>query len=130
MSKLRKWCTYKFISLVLAAVLLFTSVPFSGIGLECNPVAIFLDGNEGVELNISQDEKKTLSAQVRLAGTLSYQWQILADAEADLWVSIQGAGEPECAISYAVVGSLLDDAGKAQVRCKESVARIFICPIP
>lgn len=118
MRKLRKWSTYKFISLVLAAVLLFTSVPFSGIGLESNPVAIFHDGNEVVELNISQDEKKTLSAQVRLAGTLSYQWQILADAEADLWVSIQGAGEPECAISYAVVGSLLDDAGKAQVRCK------------
>lgn len=68
--------------------------------------------------DLKEDEKVFVSAKSSLeSGIFSYQWQILADTQNNVWANIDGCTGDNCAISYALVGSLLDPGGRAYLRC-------------
>lgn len=78
---------------------------------------VFVGGVEAEQLTMPQFDKPTLSAATTLTGKVTYQWQILADRETDLWVDIRGEDQPDLTVTYGMVASLLDDDYRAQVRC-------------
>ena len=69
----------------------------------------FVGGVEAEQLTMPQFDKPTLSAATTLTGKVTYQWQILADRETDLWVDIRGEDQPDLTVTYGMVASLLDD---------------------
>ena len=78
---------------------------------------VFVGGVEAEQLTMPQFDKPTLSAATTLTGKVTYQWQILAQRETDLWVDIYGEDQPDLTVSYGMVASLLDSNYQAQVRC-------------
>lgn len=109
----------KLLSLFLAVMMLFGSVPLHVYAVgESEPIRILYNGKEISELLLHEDGKQTLKAETTLKGSLSYQWQILAAEPFADWVNISGMGAQSCDVSYALVASLLDQAGQVQLRCK------------
>ena len=78
---------------------------------------VYLDGVEVSQVTMPQFNKPTLSASTTLEGNISYIWQILADADRQLWVNIYGENSPELTLSYGMVATLLNDSNQAWVRC-------------
>ena len=78
---------------------------------------ICLDGVEVTQITIPQYDKPTLSAATTLSGDVSYRWQILADAQSDLWVNISGERNPELTLTYGKVAMLLNSSNQTWVRC-------------
>lgn len=72
-------------------------------------------------ISISETEKKTVSV-VFDGEAVSYQWQILADSENEIWANIFDKTAAECEISYALVKNMLDSLGTAFLRCKITCA--------
>lgn len=72
-------------------------------------------------ISISETEKKTVSA-VFDGEAVSYQWQILADSENEIWANIFDKTAAECEISYALVKNMLDSLETAFLRCKITCA--------
>ncbi len=77
-------------------------------------------GSEISGLLLSQEEKTALNAECDRPSS-ALRWQILADAQEQLWVDIHGASESTLTLSYALVGSLLDNSGSAYIRCAATV---------
>ena len=78
---------------------------------------ICLDGVEVTQITMPQYDKPTLSAATTLSGDVSYRWQILADAQSDLWVNISGERNPELTLTYGKVAMLLNSSNQTWVRC-------------
>ncbi|MBQ9759816.1 MAG: InlB B-repeat-containing protein [Clostridia bacterium] len=111
----------RLLSLLLALSMLLGLVPISVYSEgEQAPIRILHDGAEIAELLLYQDGKETLEVETTLDGTLSYRWQILTNAASAEWVNISGMTQAQCDVSYALVGSLLDEAGQTQLRCTVS----------
>lgn len=84
-------------------------------------VTVTFEGEPVEKLTLPQNEKIKLEAECSpSADNIGYQWQILADIETDLWVNIYGASSRSLSLSYAMLGSLLDESGSAYIRCRAS----------
>lgn len=82
-------------------------------------VTVYHDGKQTSNIVVPQNEKAELDAEISDNGTdYNYQWQILADKDANLWANIYDATSKELSVSYALTASLLDESGSAYVRCK------------
>ena len=81
--------------------------------------AIFLelDGEAVSDFALEQYDKKTLSARVEGIDNPSYQWQILMDAEKNIWANILDKKEQTCEVSYSLLLEMLDEADSAYIRC-------------
>ncbi len=113
--------TPKVISLVLAVVLLISSIPLSSLSAfasEDKSFDILLDGQKVSALKLLEDDKLTLTTSFSDSESLSYRWQLLIDEENDEWVGIRGGTKNFCNVTYALIGSLLDSNGTACLRCK------------
>lgn len=82
-------------------------------------------------LTIEYAEKQTLSAHPDGFLLPSYQWQILLNAEADIWVNIADKTEADCEVSYALVKNMLDASNSAYLRCavREGAETVYSDPI-
>ena len=101
---------------MLPLYLFSTSASPSGI-----EAAIVFQGDVIEAVDVPQNERVTVSASCTPArDDYTYQWQILADAASDQWVNIYDATEAELALSYSLLGSLLDASDCAYVRCRVS----------
>lgn len=104
-------------SLLLPPVLQDSTV-YSDTNPPAPEVSLVCDGLEVDHIFVAQDEKKELTAVCDPEDPgYGYQWQILADMEADLWADIQGQNEKSLDVSYSLTASLLDGSGSAYVRC-------------
>lgn len=84
-------------------------------------VTVTFEGEPVEKLTLPQNEKIKLEAECSpSADNIGYQWQILADIETELWVNIYGASSRSLSLSYAMLGSLLDESGSAYIRCRAS----------
>lgn len=111
----------KIISLVLAISMIFTALPFGNVranATEATTVDILYNGQKVDNLVLTEDEKITLTTSVSGSDSLSYRWQICVDEESDRWVNIKGYTKDFCIVSYALIGSLLNTNGSADLRCK------------
>ena len=78
---------------------------------------ITLDGERIDTLAISDHEKVMVSVDTP-KGAFFYRWQILIPGTFGTWVDIQGAEEDTLGVSMALVGSMIDEDGKAILRCR------------
>ena len=103
---------------LLAAVTVFAVTPFAFAEGEGNSKVTVVDasGNAVTDVALPQGEKVTLTANAELTGDVQYQWQILADADSDLWVNISGENANTIEASYAMVCSVLKD-NETALRC-------------
>lgn len=103
---------------LLAAVTVFAVTPFAFAEDKGNSKVTVTDssGTPVTDVALPQGEKVTLTANAELTGDVQYQWQILADANSDLWVNISGENAKTIEASYAMVCSVLKD-NQTALRC-------------
>ena len=81
--------------------------------------AIMLRGEAIETITVPQNERVTVSVSCTPAqDDYIYQWQILSDRASGQWVNIFDATESELALSYSLLGSLLDTSDSAYIRCR------------
>ena len=68
------------------------------------------------------NEKKTVTAQTKLTGSVKYQWQLCYDVDNYLWMDIYGQTSETLTLSYALLAGVLDEEGRGAVRCVTSNA--------
>ena len=82
-------------------------------------VTVTHEGKKTEKLTLPQNERTTLKAECSPnTQNIAYQWQILADIKSELWVNIYDATKQSMSLSYAMLGSLLDESGSAYIRCR------------
>lgn len=82
-------------------------------------VTVTQEGRKTEKLTLPQNERTTLKAECSPnTQNIAYQWQILADIKSELWVNIYDATKQSMSLSYAMLGSLLDESGSAYIRCR------------
>ena len=82
--------------------------------------SVFFGQEYANTVSVPVDGKSVLSVGCT-ADILSAQWQIYAPS-AGVWANIYGETGTSCAVSYAMIRSMLDGEGLAKVRCLVSVA--------
>lgn len=118
---MRKLTKNRILSLFLALTMIFTALPISSVGAnatEATPINILYNGQKVDDFVLMEDEKITLTTSASGSDSLSYRWQIRIDEESDRWVNIKGYTKDFCVVSYALIGSLLNTNGSADLRCK------------
>lgn len=75
------------------------------------------DGEAVSQVTLPQDGKLRLRIQAAAGSNASYSWQI-RDPEAGAWINISGASNETLWVTYALVGSMLEADGTAQLRCR------------
>ena len=77
-------------------------------------------GNDRLtELTLPQGEKTVLTASAKPAGNdVSYQWQVQDDIKTDSWVNIYEKTDKNLSVSYALLFSMLNEAGNTYIRCE------------
>lgn len=82
-------------------------------------VGITQGGEELTEITIARGQKEYVFTELdeNLGKAVSYQWQILIDAENDRWANIYDGIYSYATISEALVCNILDDFGQATIRC-------------
>lgn len=82
-------------------------------------VTVTHEGRKTEKLILPQNERTVLKAECSPnTQNIAYQWQILADIKSELWVNIYDATKQSMSLSYAMLGSLLDESGSAYIRCR------------
>jgi len=123
----------RILSIVLCLALLLTAFPFAVPEVRAaeKGLTVTCDGEEITEISLTQEEKKTLTANAVGLDVFSYSWQILAEAEPELWVDIEDMTEESMDVSLATVKSVFDDAGNAYIRCAVECAdgEVFSAPV-
>ena len=119
--------THRLVSLLLVLATLLTAFPAFALPIfsaeegstvtTADSTAITLNGKPITELTVNETEKVTLSAGVGRASKATYQWQILDKENTSRYVDIDDAKSRELSVTYALVGSMLTEDGKAVVRC-------------
>ena len=85
-------------------------------------VSVTYEGESVEKVTLPENERIKLTAECSpTIDNVTYQWQILADIETNLWVNIYGASAQSLSLSYAMLGSLLDESGSGYVRCRATV---------
>ena len=108
----------KILSFLLAVLMLISALPVQTFSAtQSAKVQILHNGESVTELLLPEDGQELLEIKTVLKGDLTYQWQILADAENYTWVDINDMTASSCNVTYALVGSLLDAVGKTELRC-------------
>lgn len=82
--------------------------------------SVFFGQEYASTLSVPVDGKSVLSVGCT-ADILGAQWQIYAPM-AGVWANIYGETGSSCAVSYAMIRSMLDGDGLAKIRCLVSVA--------
>ncbi len=107
----------KLLALFLIIIMMTDTFPLFGVVamLSENYVTITEDGELVSAVSVPENEERLLSGRVSVITAISYNWQIKIP-NTDIWVNIDGYTEPECSISYALVGSMLDKKDRAYIR--------------
>ena len=114
------WRFHRTIAMFCAIVLLFTAANWAAVfeTFAAEPKAYVIHNEEYVTaVTLEQDGKIRLMADGEVTEQTAYSWQIRDPANEALWVNITGANSDTLWVTYALVGSMLQDGGKALLRC-------------
>lgn len=119
----RKGGNRRLLAALLGLSLLLGMLPLYLFSTSASPsgieAAIVFQGETIETVTVPQNERVTVSASCTPAQKdAAYQWQILADGTSEQWVNIYDATEAELALSYGLLGSLLDASDSAYIRCR------------
>ena len=115
----------RLLSLLLCLIMLSGSFPaMAAADSALQAVTVKYDGQTVQKLTLPENEKAELTAEFTPnADGASYQWQILAVAEEDQWVSIYDGTAQTLSVSYAMLEALLDNSGSTYIRCRVSYGK-------
>ena len=103
---------------LLTSVLQLRMITASAV-IKIDSVTVTHEGKKTEKLTLPQNERAVLKAECFPdTQNVAYQWQILADIKSELWVNIYDATKQSISLSYAMLGSLLDESGSAYIRCR------------
>ncbi len=81
-----------------------------------NSITVLLDGQSVESIAILADEERTLTALADGFLAAGWQWEVFVPGAA-FWVAVDGYDTEACAVSTALLGSVLDSQGRARLRC-------------
>lgn len=113
-------------ALLMSCVLVVTMIPAVAFAGTVDRVEVIKDGETVEKVTLSESEKVILNTRTDLSGIVNYQWQILADESSELWVNIADKQESSIELSYALLGSLLNEDYQTAVRCNVSVGNTLV----
>ena len=128
MTKKRKWSLVSALLCLFAVVLTlsFTCLRVFAVekqedekvvlGESVSKIAVLYNGAEERSITLKEDEKETLVGHITGTDSTARSWQILTP-DGKEWVGISGKTQENLQVSYALVGSMLNDNGRAYVRC-------------
>ena len=106
------------LSVVCAVVVLLTSLATLSVSVSSAETAyITHNGQQVSSVTLPQDGKLRLQV-TSSAAVDGYSWQIRDPQGEDAWVAISGTQSSTLWVTYALVGSMLEQDGTAQVRCR------------
>ena len=133
---MRKSFSQRFISLVLALTILFGILPLQSIALyaaesdvtpatpptvtttddpACADVTVLYNGAQHRVITVDEGGREIVELFTVGGEPTKISWQILTPTS-NKWINIYGANSDELGISYALVGSMLNDDGSAFIR--------------
>lgn len=130
--KIKKHIVFRVIPLLLACLMLTTSMPLSVFSVgedegnasagkslvyDYDTLKIQLDGNQIEELSIYPYEKIDISG-AGVPENADYQWQIKHPERNNLWVDIYDATENTIGVSAALISNMLAEDGTAALRLR------------
>ncbi len=134
--KAKRFIISRALPMFLAAVMLFTSAPMTGISVgegdsagedtyisntplkyDYDTLKITKDGDEVSELEIYSHEKIEVSG-AGLNENAKYQWQIKHPEKNNLWVDIYDATEDNIGVSVALINNMMAEDGTAKLRLR------------
>ena len=120
------------IAFFMAILTLFFSLPLSVLAEGFAPsVHILYNDEEVTEVTLIEDDKLTLTTKTKhMDGTPTWQWEILANATTNLWVKIGDKTKDHCVVTHALLASLLDTSGRAQLRATATYENIIYVSDP
>ncbi|MBR3961042.1 MAG: hypothetical protein IKK13_02375, partial [Clostridia bacterium] len=125
----------KAVAYILAAVTVIVAIPIVShletFAADNQKPYILLDDERVDSVLLNENAKLRLTAvSPEIEG--SFNWQIAHPSKPDLWVNIDGAGGNKLWLTSALVSSMTDSSGTAQIRCRVSSdgVEIFSNPLP
>ncbi len=117
----RRWLSLLLcFALLVSSLQAYSAMAVTGSG--DRTVTVTYDGSAVERLTLPENERAELTAVCTPASDSAVcQWQILADAENDIWANIYDGTDRQLTVSYALVQSLLDDSGSTYLRCRITV---------
>jgi len=134
--KAKRFIISRALPMFLAAVMLFTSAPMTGISVgegdsagedtyisntplkyDYDTLKITKDGDEVSELEIYSHEKIEVSG-AGLNENAEYQWQIKHPEKNNLWVDIYDATKDNIGVSVALINNMMAEDGTAKLRLR------------
>ncbi len=100
-------------------LMMVTAIPINGIYVNATADAcidVLYNGEETSNVVVAEDEQITLESKLDGVASDAYQWQIRVNEQKDIWADIDGYNQSFCKVSYALVGSLLDNTNTAYLR--------------
>lgn len=86
------------------------------LGASVSKISVLHNGAAETTVRLNEDGRETLTAHITGTDSTRRSWQILTP-DGMQWVNIAGRTQESLPLSYALVGSMLNDKGKAYVRC-------------
>ena len=109
------------IAVVMAVVLFVTSLviaPSPLLSANSDQPYITMNGKKVSSVVLEENEKIELKAESSLTDTIKYYWQIRDMRQKDRWIKIAGGNSETIDVSYALIGSMLDEHARVDLRCR------------
>jgi len=128
------WRFRRTIAMFCAVVLFLTATNWATVfeTFASEPKAYVIHNEARVSaVTLEQDGKIRLLADGEITDQTAYFWQIRDPANEELWVNISGANSDTLWVTYALVGSMLQDNGQALLRCclKDGDRAVYSDPV-
>ena len=112
------------LAVVLSTMMLISSLMFAPtpvLSANTDKPYIIMNGEPVSTAVLKADEKIRLEVVSAFDEKVGYCWQILDTQGEERWISISDKYSKVLSVSYALIGSMLDESGRAKLRCKLSV---------
>lgn len=111
----------RMIAVMMAVVLFVTSwaiAPAPSLSANGDKPYITMEGEKVTSLVLKENTEIELQAASTFEGAVKYCWQIRDMHQEDRWIQIARGTNKELAVSYALIGSMLNSNEQAEIRCK------------
>ena len=121
---MKKTFLHRIVACIMIPVMLISAAifaPTSAFSASSEEPYLTMNGERVSSVILQEDEKIRLTAVSDFGDSLGYRWQIKDYTQKDRWINISDEYAKTLAVSYAMVGSMLDAGGRAALRCRLTV---------
>lgn len=121
---MKKTFLHRIVACIMIPVMLISAAifaPTSAFSASSEEPYLTMNGERVSSVILQEDEKIRLTAVSDFGDSVGYRWQIKDYTQKDRWINISDEYAKTLAVSYAMVGSMLDAGGRAALRCRLTV---------